>query len=207
MQELARYIQDERREYRDVTRPSLVNMLHKYRATFPPGSLIAKRLPKVFSKAAEQVRKGVDEVKELEELVLLQKKRLKIDSGTEKKIGKLLPTTVQEVRALREVLSTLKDVKMDLGLSKRHLGELSVDTTLIAGVIGCYGSPSVAKVMQNAQSRQKVLGVAERFLALAAASEDSEIVDSSGEVIDVEPVASPAHAVDADDSDPTGDPE
>ena len=82
---------------------------------------------------------------------------------------------------MRECLQTLADVKMDLGLSKRHLGELNVDATLLADVVGRYGSPAVAKVLQNPQSRQKVMGVAEKFLALAASSEDGNVVDVTPE--------------------------
>ena len=184
--ELAKWIQKDRQEYTDVKPITLVHLLKDYRNSLPPGTLIEKRMPNVFHKAARRVKKGLDEVRELEDLVKFQKRRLKIDGGTEKKIGKLLPTMTQEVRTMRECLQTLADVKMDLGLSKRHLGELNVDATLLAEVVGRYGSPAVAKVLQDPQSRQKVMGVAERFLALAASSEDGQVVDVTPEPASVE---------------------
>jgi hypothetical protein len=114
-------------------------------------------------------------VKELEWVAKLQKRRLKLDNKIEKKIQKLMPSMTQEVRVMIEALRALADVKMDLGLSKRHLGELNVDATLIADVTGRYGNASIAKVLQNPESRQKVMGAAEKFLALAASAtaEDS----------------------------------
>jgi hypothetical protein len=179
--ELAKWIQRDRREYTDVKRITLVHLLKDYRNSLPPGTLIERRMPSVFHKAAKRVKKGLDEVKELEDLVKFQKRRIRIDGGTEKKINKLLPTMTQEVRTLRECLQTLADVKMDLGLSKRHLGELNLDATLLADVVGRYGNPAVAKVLQDPQSRQKVMGVAEKFLALASSSEED------GDVVDVVP--------------------
>jgi hypothetical protein len=180
--ELAKWIQKDRQEYTDVKPITLVHLLKDYRNSLPPGTLIEKRMPNVFHKAAKRVKKGLDEVKELEDLVKFQKRRIKMEGNTERKIGKLLPTMTQEVRTMRECLATLADVKMDLGLSKRHLGELNVDATLLAEVVGRYGSPAVAKVLQNPQSRQKVMGVAEKFLALAA-SEAAKVVDVTPEPV------------------------
>ena len=182
--ELARMIQEDRGEYTDAERITLINVLKEYRASIPPAELVNKRLPEEFNKAAAKLYKGVDEVKELEWLAKFQKRRLKIDGETEKKINKLLPTMTQEVRAHAEVLRSLADVKMDLGVSKRHLGEMTVDANLVAEVTGRYGKASIAKVLQSAESRQKLMGVAEKFLALAAR-------DASGEdeedIIDVTP--------------------
>lgn len=164
---LARYIQEEQQEYLEATRASVVSAVNYYRSSLPPGELVSKKLPGAFNDAVKKLDKKIDEVKELEWLTKFQKRRLRIDGETEKKINKLLPSMTQEVRAHVEVLRTLASVKMDLGLNKRHLGSLEVDATLVAEVTERYGTANVAKVLQNSESRQKVMGVAERFLALA----------------------------------------
>jgi hypothetical protein len=181
---VAKFIQEDRGEYLEVELATLVSTLRYYRSTIPPGELAEQRLPAVFNAAAKKLRKGVDEVKELEWLSLFQKRRLRIDGETEKKINKLLPTMTQEVRAHVEVLRTLASVKMDLGVNKRHLGSLEVDATLVADVVGRYGTAGVGKVLQSSESRQKVMGVAERFIALAAREvsgiedvEDAEVTE------------------------------
>lgn len=183
--EVAKFIQDDRKEYTDATRGTVVNNVKEYRASLPPGELIARRMPAVFNDAAKKLKEGVDEVQELEWLTRFQKRRLKIDGTTERKINKLLPSMTQEVRAHVEVLRTLSSVKMDLGLNKRHLGSIEVDATVVAGVVDKYGTSSVAKVLQNSASRQKVMGIAEKFMALAQHVANPEVED--GEVIEAEP--------------------
>lgn len=186
---IAKFIQEDAGEYLDATRASVVSALNYYRSTLPPGELVAKQLPEEFKAAVKKLNKTVDEVKELEWLTRFQKRRLKIDGAVESNIKKLLPTMTQEVRAHVEVLRTLASVKMDLGLNKRHLGSLEVDATLVADVVGRYGSSTVAKVLQSAESRQKVMGAAERFLALAQREvDDSESAGTASEkVVDVAP--------------------
>jgi hypothetical protein len=206
---LAKYIQEEQQEYLDATRASVVSALNYYRSSLPPGELVAKRLPGAFNDAVKKLNKRVDEVKELEWLTKFQKRRLRIDGETETKINKLLPTMTQEVRAHVEVLRTLASVKMDLGLNKRHLGSLEVDATLVADVVGRYGTANVAKVLQSAESRQKVMGVAERFLALAqrelSDAEDAEVTVTAGGATVAEESPPEPKAPPKPDSDPAHD--
>jgi hypothetical protein len=181
---IAKYIQEEEGEYLEATRESVVSALNYYRSSLPPGELVAKQLPGEFKNAVKKLNKAVDEVKELEWLTRFQKRRLRLDGAVETNIKKLLPTMTQEVRAHVEVLRTLASVKMDLGLNKRHLGSLEVDATLVADVVGRYGSSNVAKVLQSAESRQKVMGVAERFLALAQREmNDKDAAEAPADVV------------------------
>lgn len=200
---LAKFIQEDKGEYLDAARTTVISALKDYRASIPPAELISQRMPEEFNKAVKKLKKGIDEVAELEWLTSFQKRRLKIDGETERKINKLLPTMTQEVRAHVEVLRTLASVKMDLGVNKRHLGSLEVDATLVSEVTSRYGTASVAKVLKSAQSRQKVMGVAERFLALAqreisgepdvprGEEEDAQVVDVVAEPAAPEPTIPP----------------
>lgn len=92
---------------------------------------------------------------------------------------------------------------MDLGLTDRHLGKVDVNVGPDAGQIAsAYGKESVRKVIEDPQSRRKLMGLVERLVEVqsmrgkikqeveAAAASDSE-ADPSVETEDLieEPVA------------------
>jgi hypothetical protein len=178
--ELARFIQDDRQEYKDIGRDSLVWTLTEFRKTIPPAQLISRRMPQAFNEASKKVEKGIDELEELEGLYKLQMDRIKIDYEAEKTIHKLLPTMTQEVRVAREILQTYADLKMDMGLSKRHLGTLDVDASLVADVAGRYGREDVAQVLNNPGSRHRVLAIAEKLLTFSGKEGEEATIDIVG---------------------------
>lgn len=175
LSELARWIQEDKQEYTDVTRPSLLSVLKEYRSTIPPTELISKRMPQTFHKAEEKVLKGLNELEEFEKLYQLQLDRVNIDYEKEKGMSKLLTTTVQEVRAAREILASYADLKMDLGLTDRHLGKMEVDAKVKSDVISKYGSESVAGIVSNAESRARLLEIARNLLQLTAAKQNEAL--------------------------------
>lgn len=178
---VATFIQQEAKEYLDVRHESLRVMLGEYRQTIPPHERAAPILPSQ-ARVAEAVKDGLDELRELEQLYAMQMERIKIDFQNENTIKKLMPSMTQEMRAAREILSDIAQIKMDLGLNKRHLGTVDVDAQVTA-VAASY-SPGVGKVIGNPESRRKLLGIAERFVALTEGSlsvkddeeEDGELV-------------------------------
>lgn len=188
--EIARFVQEERKEYDDVTRSSLVGILNDYRSSIPKAELIARRMPNDFLRAKEAVEQGLNELHELEMLYKKQMDRIGIDLATEKKINKLMPTMTQEMKAAREMLETYAQLKMDLGLTKRHIGQVELDAHLLADVAGKYGKESVVRVLGDPESRRKVLHLAEKML--------SRQVDST--VVDVEPLSEAELSATADET-------
>lgn len=184
LSEIARFVHDIKKELLDLTRTGLIGALQEFRATIPASELTKKRLPTVFMNAVEKVESGLDELSELEKLYRLQMNRIAIDVQNEKNIKKLLPTTGQEVRIAREILSNYADLKMDLGLSKRHLGQMEVDARVVADVAVRYNKPEVESVLNDAQARKKVLNIAERLLSARAAA--SRVVEDPRDTITVE---------------------
>jgi hypothetical protein len=178
--DLARYIQDECNEYTDVELPSLQAVLQEYRESFPPAELIQKRLPRAFGRAKERVEAGLDELQELEDLYRVQRARLQIDFGTEKKINKLLPSMTQEMRAAREILKTIADLKMDLGLSKRHIGSVDVNAHLLAGIEERRTTPEVAAVLQHPEKRRRLLALA----GMLAKRADEDTIEAEGQEVE-----------------------
>lgn len=183
--EIARFIQDERSEYGDVTRGSLITLLNDYRNSIPRAELIAKRMPTVFNKAAEDVRQGLDALQELEKLYEIQRSRINIDAGTEKKINKLMPSMTQEIKVASEILAKYAQLQMDLGLMDRHLGKMEVDAVVVADVAGRYGSPAIGQVMQDPESRRRVLGLAQRLLQANSVLTDADVIEGDIRSADV----------------------
>lgn len=185
---IARYIQDERNEMTHLAESTVVNHLHNYRVSIPAAQR-AGPLNVVFERAAEEVVEGLNELEEMQRLYKIQMQRIEIDFQTEKNIKKLLPSMTQEIKAAREILSSSAQLKMDLGLAERHLGKMDVDveTTLLEDVTEKYAnSPSVTKVLDNGDSRRRVLGLAERLLSIADRAErHPEVVEQLEEMAPV----------------------
>jgi hypothetical protein len=162
--QVARYIQDDQQEGGDLTRGALIAMVNDYRQAMPRGELIAQRLPQLFNKAADEVRQGLNELVELENLYRVQMGRIQIDLNIEKNVGKLMPSMTQEIKQAKDILATYAELKMDLGLTQRHIGQVEIDAKVIADVAGHYGSPAVGQVLSDPESRRKVLALAQQLL-------------------------------------------
>lgn len=186
LSQVAKFIQIDRKEYTDVTSASLVSVLQEYRATIPPGKLISQTtLLPIYNKAADAVDAGLDEIKELEKLYVIQLERIELDRALEKKLGKLLTTMTPEIRAAKDILQARAQLKMDLGLTDRHLGTAEVEVNVKADLAKQHGSPAVEKTLGNDESRRKLLGIAEKVVALSR----SKRADALGLVQDLVGVA------------------
>lgn len=168
--QLARFIQDEKGEYTEISKQGLASLLGDFRKSLPPGELIKNRMPGVFLAAKEHVAEGVDELAKLEELYRMQLKRVSIDFATERKINKLLPSMTSEIRELRHILESITQTKLDLGLHQRAPQEHNVNVTaevegqLVDDLGLKFSSEAVKEVVQNPESRRRVLTTVERFL-------------------------------------------
>lgn len=173
--QVARFIQEERKEYTTISRHGLEQQLVEFRKQMPPGDLVQKRFPEVYDEAKEKLKKQVDELEELEELYRIQMRRVEIDFNTEKNIGKLLPSMTGEIREARQILESLANLKMEMGVLGRAARgvdvNVEVEATLTEDVMARFGDGAVGKVLENPESRHKVMGVVERFLKLPAADE------------------------------------
>ena len=68
-----------------------------------------------MKKAIEKLKRGVNEIEELEHLYLFQLKRISIDAETEEKINKLFSGTAREIQLAADLLTRMLDKKMELG--------------------------------------------------------------------------------------------
>lgn len=197
--EVARWLQEEQHDCLDVTRESLIRSLHKYKNNYIPRGF-AKLVPSVMEETSklearlEEASKAMDEVEELERLYALQMERIQIDAKNEKDNNKLFNSLSQDIRVAMDILARRAQLKMDLGIEKRHLGQLDVDQKDLDGLMNRYGKPTVSKVLKNAESRRKVLHVAQNIIAFIGEPNEREALlqqlledaDESRQIIDGE---------------------
>lgn len=200
--ELARWIQEDKKEYTNITRQSLITILTAFRKQMPPLEVVRASLPEEpptkVKNALDALCEGMDELKEMERLYRLQMQRVETDYGTEMRIGKLFTNMGQEVRISREILASYAELKMDLGLTKRHIGQVDVDAKVVADVAHTYHNEAVLAAVDSGTSRKKLLDISEKIMAVVAKGQklpdllESHLADPSlkEEVIDVTPVDS-----------------
>ncbi len=176
--DLAEAIQQEFHELQDVSLRYLKKVLDRYRTSIPPSELSMVSPSSLMGKRITQkMDKGLNELEQIELLYDMQMKRIAIDVGNEEKINKLLPTTGNEIYVAMKLLKQSTDLKMDLGLLKRQLGTLEMTGQLAAEATERYGKDSVGKVLADPESRRKVLGLAEKLIAMGAKASIDSIFD------------------------------
>lgn len=192
--DLVRFIQEESRELDHLSAGYVRKMLDDYRKSIPPAELLlTTQNTAVAMHAAQKITNGREELEKLNELYDLQMARIKIDVENEKKINKLFQTTGREIFYAMKILKQTSDLKMDLGLAKRQLGEVSVSGAAAIQITDRYND-GIGKVMADPDSRRKVLSMVETLMSLGAKAnlDASELVRSAadfatGNVIDIEP--------------------
>lgn len=167
LSDVARYIQDDCEEYTDAVHSTLAKVLQNYRDSIPPAERAKYALPKSHRDAIAEVEEDIDEIREMIKTYREQDERVQIDRKVEKSIGKLLPTMTQEMRVKMEMLKTIVNTKMDLGLHERHLGTVDIEANLIAGVDQKYAGTDVSTVLSDPKKRRRLLSIAEHAMAIS----------------------------------------
>jgi len=171
---LAAWVQEDQKEYLDVELLGLRSILQEYRKVIPAGEVVQATLPRFVEQQMTKVEEGFDELAELQNLYKLQMKRIKIDADLENKFKKLMPSVTQEMRTAREILSTIAELKMDLGLNDRKMGTVNVDARIAAHVEANFGNARVAGVLADAEKRQRLTGLVKLLAKKADKSPDKK---------------------------------
>ena len=181
---LASYIQDTCGELMDMERDSLCKAIDRYRGDLPASVRAGEKLPNAVSRAANEIEKGINEIEELAKLYRLQVRRIdmEVENETELLNGKLLEGTREEIKEARAILKDSSDLKQALGLTPHHLGTLGLNVD--GGVVHAHTSldditnPKVKAVLEDPQSRRRLLGLADRFMQLSEKDGTDQIIDA-----------------------------
>ena len=125
LEEVGRWLQEDMFQQMDIKRDSLVRKLYRYKSSLPPAEIV-KEPPIYVQKAIEKMTRGVNEIEELEKLYLLQLRRISIDADTESKINKLFSSTGGEIKIAADLLNSMMEKKMELGILSKAPEQLEV---------------------------------------------------------------------------------
>ena len=135
LEEVGRWLQEDMFQQVGIKRESLVRKLYRYKSSLPPVDIV-KEPPVYVQRAIEKMSRGVKEIDELEKLYLLQLRRISIDAETESKINKLFSSTGPEIRIAADLLNSMMQKKMELGLVKRAAEQVEVSGNFgVAGIL------------------------------------------------------------------------
>jgi len=191
---LVAFIQEDSEELTHLSPGYIRKMIDEHRKTIPPADLaLTSTNTTVSMQANRKLANGLNELEELEVLYTAQKKRIDIEMGNEVKINKLLPQTGREIFYAMKILKQSADLKMDLGIAKRQLGEVSV-TGHASVQIGERYHDGVGRVMADPDSRRKVLGMVQTLAALSekANIDVADVVKSAAKAVGSEIIDIPA---------------
>lgn len=198
--DLVKFIQEESEELTHLSASYVRKMLDEFRHTIPVAELmLTTQNTAVGIHAAQRLANGMYELEKLNELYDLQMDRIKIDVENEKKINKLFPSTGREIFYAMKILNQSSELKMNLGIAKRQLGEVSVTGAAAVQIADRY-SDGIGKVMSDPDSRRKVLGMVETLMMVGARAklDATEIVASVGQYVEND-------VIDVDSSEPMPD--
>lgn len=172
--DVAQFIQEEKHEYLDVTRSSLITMLSRYRREMPPLQILESMAPSHVKHAMERFKKGEKELDRLEMLYEFQLRRLEIGHATEIMMNKLIPRVTFEVEQTLKIITRMHGVKMDLGVGGgRNLGTLRINDEMLDKIEEEDG-PEVRAAMSNPESRFKVLSLVQELRKRSAEKEGTK---------------------------------
>lgn len=188
---IADFVQQEKKEYTEVARESLMKTLTLYRESISKTELIQQRMPERVEKWIEETEEAIDEIKELKKLFKLQMGRIEMEAKTEKQLKKLFRTLGGEVFYAMKILQTSAAIKMDYGLVKKAPLEIegSMNVSVLSADLTRFGSETVQKVIEDPVARRKVVSLVERMAKLEAErqrklleegeTEDGKVVDAT----------------------------
>lgn len=177
---LAHWMQ-EQGEADDVKVSTLIVELCAFRREVAALHLLDRREPKFVKDAKDRAEAAISEIEEIADIYRLQRKRIQRMVRLEKKMGVSNRMVGNEVRIAAELLRSSHAIKMDLGVNGgRDLGTLTLQPGVPPSAVHqthqTYGD-GVARVLDDPQSRQRLLDVVQRGMAVLNAHD----------VIDAEP--------------------
>lgn len=167
LKDIGRYIQDDREEYTNVRPKSLEKELSKYRDSLPAGEVVARHMPDAFMKKMKEFEEGTDELVYLDKLMGMQMERLEKMMEQLRKIDIWLPSQnmPRELDVARKLAYSRSQLKMDLGLSKRDMGKLTLESELVERAREKWGH-EVAQTVSDPDSRKKVIDIMDHIREL-----------------------------------------
>jgi hypothetical protein len=177
---VAEFIQKQNREYVDVRRKSLEEMLRLFRESLSDGVAIASTLPRQFIKAQQNFANKMAELEILGEMLQSQLYRFDVAHAHERMENLIDSQVEKQIDGITKTIMKIHSIKMDLGLiGSRDLGTITVSAERLEYIKNKYGEKA-AKAFDNPVSRGRVLA------ALSAMRRLGKLRDKEGNLINLE---------------------
>jgi hypothetical protein len=119
IEEIARWVHEEKQEYRDASRGAVERAIYRYKASLPVTELADGGAPAYLYRRIAHVDRGIDEMDELEKLYHLQCQRIERYMELEGRIPTPLSELRKEISLARDLLVRRLELAMKLGLRKK----------------------------------------------------------------------------------------
>ncbi|MBX3040928.1 MAG: hypothetical protein KF789_09510 [Bdellovibrionaceae bacterium] len=168
--DIAAYIQDEAKEYTDVSRKSLTRSLYRYFNDSIRSEQVKELLPATMLLLKENLQEHIDPIHSLNILLAIQIDRIMIEYSIEKKLGKTINTNTKAISVAATISDLLNKATSD-DLSRRLKGaslDSSPSDTLdnMSKVRESYAQKYgevAANVIANPDSRRRILNIMEKI--------------------------------------------
>lgn len=156
IENIAEWVQEERGEYLDAKRDSLIRALYRYKQSLPATQLAIPE-PLHIHKKIEKLKRGLRELEEMEKLYLLQLSRISMATELEDKMRFPNSKLWKDVELAQNILLNMAKLKMEMGLYERVPGQVHV-----TGAIEHTHKEFLDSI--DPEQRQKLSGVAHGLL-------------------------------------------
>ena len=152
---------------------TLTAVINRLKGAIPKAEMISHSNPSVIKDLKKKIPKQMDVLLELNNLYDIQIKRVLRAVDQENMLNMNMEGLDLTIKTAKDLIKDVHAVHTDLGLSPKHLGTLDVNAQVLQGVVHRFASNDDTKSLENPVSRHKVLTVAQRILAIAASSSNT----------------------------------
>lgn len=174
LEEVARWIQEDMLEYGDSKRESLTRALYRFKSELPETDIVREK-PTYVDEAVEKMRRGINELDELEKLYLLQLKRISLDASTEERINKLFKTTNREIELAQMILVRRMELKQKMGLVETVPQAIDVTQRSMNANVNI----SATDAPLDDERKMKLGVIAEKLISGLMKSSDTELKEAA----------------------------
>ena len=124
-------------------------------------------MPETFMKKVKEFEEGTDELVYLDKLMVIQLERIEGMMEQMKALNIWMPSQnmPRELDVARKLAYSRAQLKMDLGLSKRDMGKLTLESELVERAREKWGH-EVAQTVSDPDSRKKVIDIMDHIREL-----------------------------------------
>lgn len=129
IENISEWVQDDCKEYVQTKRESLTRMLYRYKESIPSTKLAIPE-PLYIHKKIEKLRRGTNELEELEKLYLLQMSRISSAVELEDRIKFRDTKLWKDVELAKNILVEAAKLKVEIGIYDRQGHNVNITGTL-----------------------------------------------------------------------------